>query len=282
MALASCAEVPPPPPPVVVQAPIVDPSAAPTTVATAPPAPTAEPDPKAKPAEPPAKPATRSQIALTLRPGDPPCTLALDGERFSDHPEWFEIDTVSRMATEAGGACVAGVFYDLAADKKKPDAQWWDDFTLAAGIFAKPGQKLPPSTGGTFNVIDDLDFDGYADLCVVVFMSAYNYVQKCWLFDPAARTFVRNKELDAVIHMTIDRTRQVLTQSMRVSGPVYADNEYAWLNGKLVQTVEQMAAAGEKIQGGPLPKGATYHLIRKELRNGRLVKVREEFGKPKP
>src|SRR6185436_16297775 len=102
----------------------------------------------------------------------------------------------------------------------------WDDLALAAGLFAKPGQQLPPSTGGaTNNVIEDLDFDGYADLCVMVFMASYNYVQKCWLFDPAARTFVRNKELDAVIHMTIDRKRKVLTQAMRVSGPVYADNE---------------------------------------------------------
>jgi hypothetical protein len=253
-------------------------SAAPTVVATAAPAPTAEPS--AAPGE---DAVPRHKVALTLRPGDPPCTLLLDGRMFEEHPEWFLITAVSRIATEDGGACSASVIYDVAKEKKRKPQDMPPE-PLAAGVFQKPGQKLPPDMSSTsvWNVIDDLDFDGYADLCVVTMTGSYGYGQHCWIFDPSARTFKRHDEFDYLSFMTIDRTSKKITCSFRAGGPIYAKNEYVWRKGTLVQTLEETTVLGQMLDGKPLPKGFAYHLIRRVERNGRLVKTFDGPVRSKP
>jgi hypothetical protein len=232
-----------------------------------------KPAPIAKPPEPPPYAAGRHKVALTLKPGDAPCTLVWDGKVFEDHPEWFTITSVTRIATEDGGACASAVFYDLLKEtKRNPDDM--DPMELVAGIFEKPGQKLPADVDtSTWNVTEDLDFDDVADLCVVVMTGAYNYSQKCWLFDTKSRTFVRNEELDELIFMTVDRKKQILKNAFRAGGPVYENNEYKWQKGKLVNTYKAVSYFMEKPDGGPLPPGFGHWLTRYELRNGKLVKT---------
>src|SRR5262249_55737330 len=152
------------------------------------------------------------------------------------------------------GACAARVFYDLDTEKKRATSDI-DREPLEAGIFQKPGKKLPSdmSDPAVRNVIDDLEFDGYAELCMVVTAGAYNYSQKCWLFNRAARTFVRNEDLDPLIFVSIDRRNKKLTSSFRAGGPIYSKNEYVWQQGNLVQMLEETTVVGQKLDGSPLP-----------------------------
>jgi hypothetical protein len=200
----------------------------------------------------------------------------LDGLLFEDHPQWFLVAAVSRMATEEGGACSARVLYDVATEKE-PEP-------LAAGIFKKPGQKMPAdmSDATVWNVIEDLDFDGYADLCVVQLTGSYSYGQHCWMFDPATRTFVRHDELDELRFMQIDRRKKTITCRFRAGGPIYAKNEYAWEKGKLVQTLEETTVIGEMLDQKPLPPGFDHHLIRRVRRNGVLVTTFDGPARRKP
>lgn len=243
----------------------------------------AEPEATAKPAEPPEETTRRHQIALTLKPGTAPCTMVMEGGGFNDYPEWFMIMGVTRITTEESGGCAAGVVYDLAAEKKQnpPDM---DLESLSAGSFLKPGQKWPAEMEdhSSWNVTEDLNFDDVMDLCVVSMTGAYNYSQYCWLFDTKSRTFVRNKALEELIFMHVDRKKQKLTNSYRLGGPVYANNEYVWQQGQLVITHAARSYFGEKPDGTPLPPGFGHWLIRYELRNGKLVKTFEGAQRETP
>lgn len=215
-------------------------------------------------------------VSLTLEPGQSPCKVVFHGALFQDHPEWFVITSVERMETEESGGCAAGVFYDLTKEKKA-DPNDMDPEPLVAGTFRKPGQTLPKDVddGPLWNVTDDLNFDGIADLCVVVMTGAYNYSQQCWLFDKKSRTFVRHREIDDLIFMTIDAKKKKLKSSFRAGGPVYESNDYEWQSGRLVKTFQSVSYFGEKPDGTPLTKGFSHWLIRYELRQGKLVKTFE-------
>ena len=240
------------------------------------------PGPTAKPEEPP-KTAPSQKVALTLEPGKPPCTLVLDGERFEDHPEWFTITNVTRMATEESGGCAAGVFYDLSKDIK-PDTSWLDSQPLAAGAFQKTEKPLPAEAEGGpgSNRTEDLNFDGVNDLCVVQARGAYGYSQKCYLFDTKSRTFVHYPDLDDVVSMMIDRQKKKITNSYRVGGPVYENNEYVWQKGKLVKTFRETSYLFEKPDGTPLNPPFHHWLTKYELRNGKLVKTFDGAIREKP
>jgi hypothetical protein len=215
----------------------------------------------------------RARIPLTLRPGDPPCTLVMQGERFEDHAGWFTIDAVTHIATEEGGACAAAPLFDLATAKPR-SPQGLSPAALVAGVFFKPNEKpIDPVTESTWNVLEDLDFDGYADLCVVELTAAYNYMQQCWLFDPRARSFVRHEELDPLIFMKLDPKKKQIEISFRLSGPVYENSRYEWRSKKLVHIYESTSVSGEKMDGSPLPAGFQYWVTRRELRNGVMVKT---------
>lgn len=207
----------------------------------------------------------------------------MEGTLFQDHPEWFVITSVSRMATEESGGCAASLLYDL-SQETKADPNDMDPEPLVAGIFRKPGQTLPPDVadGPIWNVTEDLDFDTIADLCVVVMTGAYNYSQMCWLFDAKSRTFVRHAELDPLIFVQVDRQKKKLTSAFRAGGPVYQNNEYQWQNGKLVRTFQSVSYFGEKPDGTPLAPGFSHWLIRYELRRGKMVKTFDGALREKP
>lgn len=281
LALVSCGQAPQPPStqPVVVTIASAAPSAAPRPSVSA--APTAEAPPP--PPEPSDDEPSPHKVSLTLEPGKPPCTLVLEGDLFQDHPEWFVITSVSRMATEESGGCQAGVLYDLSKETKAhPDDM--DPEALTAGIFRKPGQTLPAdvSDGPLWNLTEDLNFDGVMDLCVVVMTGAYNYSQQCWLFDTKSRTFARHRALDELIFVEVDQKKKKLKSSFRAGGPVYENNEYEWQKGKLVKTYQSVSYFGETPDGKPLSAGFSHWIIRRELRNGKWVKTFEGPMKDTP
>jgi len=232
-------------------------------------------EPLATNPERPVKTSSQHRVDLTLEPSKPPCTLLLDGQLFDDHPEWFVITSVTRMATENGESCAGAVFYDFSKETRKhPEAM--DPEPLVAGSFQKPGKTVPADADGPFwNLTEDLNFDGIVDLCVVVMTGAYNYSQQCWLFDKSARTFVRHADLDDLIFLKVDPQKKKLTSAFRAGGPVYENNEYEWRQGKLVKTFQSTSYFGEKPDGTPLAAGFSHWLIRKELRGDKLVKTFE-------
>ena len=137
VAVASCAETPAPvPPPLVVTL-----APPPASAASAEPAP---PAPAAAPATEPPDESPQHKIALTLRPGDPPCTLVMDGGLFSETPDTFVIASVSRIATEASGGGARPACSTISAARKKPRPDAMDPEPLQAGPFLKPGRTMPP------------------------------------------------------------------------------------------------------------------------------------------
>lgn len=133
-----------------------------------------------------------------------------------------------------------------------------------------------------WNVTEDLNFDGAADLCVVSMTGAYNYSQLCWLFDTKSRTFVRHAEIDPIIFMGIDRKKKRLGSFFRAGGPIYEKNEYEWHSGKLVKVLGVTTYLGERPDGKPLNPGFDRWEVRYELRKGTLVKTFEGAMREKP
>ena len=231
----------------------------------------------ARPAPPPepARPSVVHRVAVQLRPGGARCTLAFDSEFFEDYHDWLTIGQVRRVTSEASPGCADGVLYDVTTELKlRPDDP--DPSPLWVGMVVLPGHHLPPEETASFpNVLEDLNFDGYVDLCLVEYSGAYNYSQKCWLFDPKARKFVRHPELSEVLFPKVDRSKQRLSSSIREGGPIYSRSEWKWRDGKLVKTQQIVTTFGEKPDGSPLPAGFECWVVRSELRGDALVKLSE-------
>lgn len=271
--VVGCGQSPAPLPPHPVTVPVASVNAAPppvTSVATQPESPANPPKEESQ-----VKAASRNRVSLTLEPGKRECTLVFDGESFEDHPEWFVVTSVTRIATENGEGCAESVFYDFSKETR-PHPEAMDPQRLVAGSFHKPGQTLPQDADGPFwNLTRDLNFDGIVDLCVVVMTGAYNYSQQCWLFDKPSRTFVRHTDLDDLIFLQVDEKKKKLTSAFRAGGPIYENNEYEWRQGKLVKTFQSISYFGEKPDGTPLSAGFSHWLIRNELKGGKFVKTFE-------
>jgi hypothetical protein len=207
--------------------------------------------------------------------------MIFDAGVFSEEADSFVAGDISRIATAEGGACAARALYDLAREPK--DSYGMEAEALAGGPFLKPSRPRPKDyDGNEWDHFLDMNFDGYADLCVVVLTGAYNYSQRCWLFDPTSRTFVREKTLDEIIFMTLHPDQKVIEAGYRAGGPTYFHGEWAWQKKALVPTLEVWTTLGARPDGKDLPKGFTHWVVRKERRAGRLVKVLDGPEKVKP
>lgn len=212
------------------------------------------------------------RLDVELQPGAPGCRMVFDSGMYEDHQDWYTAAMISRIMTEASPGCAAGELFDVSKETKAhPDDL--DPDVLQGGVFSKPGHPETDETKDSWNRFEDLNFDQYADLCVVNMTGAYNYSQKCWLFDPATRKFVRNAELDDVIFMAVDRKKKTISNFMRAGGPHYMQAEYGWIGGKLSVLWSENIILGETPTGKRIP-GMRW-VVRHERRGDKLVKVKE-------
>ena len=218
------------------------------------------------------------RVTVDLGPGARACTFTFEAALFEDQPNRFVVAGVERFATEASTSCAAGVLYD-AAQAKPATAGEEEPEALEGGVFQKPGrpQAPEPDEVSSWNLLRDLNFDGYADLCVVAMAGAYNYSQRCWVFEPERRAFRREEALDELIFLEVDEAKRQLSSGYRVGGPTYTTGTFGWQGRSLVKLTTVTTILGEGPDGKPLPKGYERWEERYERRGGKLVKV---FGGP--
>jgi hypothetical protein len=124
-------------------------------------------------------------------------------------------------------------------------------------------------TNGGF-VVEDLDFDGYADLRLQEFLPASpNVPYLYWLYDPQTEQFVFNEALRVITLPEVDPDTQTLRSFTRVNALTYEVNDYQFIDGTLTLVRQEINAYSP----------TTRHVIIKERRAGELVVV-EEFWEP--
>jgi hypothetical protein len=79
--------------------------------------------------------------------------------------------------------------------------------------------------------VEDVNFDGYADLRIMKYLpGGANVPYFYWLFDPESQQFQESKALEVVVSPRVDVSRQELISQQRVSAAEYL-TEYYKLRG---------------------------------------------------
>ncbi len=220
---------------------------------------------------------------LELAPGKS-CTFEWTAGDFEELDDHWRIVGVTRIATLGGGACNAGVLWDVGVGtgtgcNGAHDAQAclqnipFEIESLNAGILRKPKAAPIPDAMGIDFV--DWNFDGYRDLCVLKLLGAYNYSQTCWLYRPAAALFKRYEPLDDIIWVKLEPQTKTITQGMRLGGPVYMKQVLGWRRGELVVLERITTDLGGKPDGSPIPAGYDAWEIVERRKGGKLVEIRQ-------
>jgi hypothetical protein len=205
-------------------------------------------------------------VRAQLAPQAAPCTLLFDAGGFREDAEGWTIAAIRSVATAAGGACAAA---ELDGMREGTMAELELE-TLEGGRIAKPGR-----TAVDGEMLEDLNFDGYRDLCIRAMSGAYNYSHVCWLFDPPSKRFRRYAKLDQHIYLTADPKTKRLVSAHRHSGPTYGETIMRWEKGELIVQRTVVSTIGERPDGKPLPPGFDRWEVVRERRGGQMVKVRE-------
>jgi hypothetical protein len=220
-------------------------------------------------------------VSLTIAADQPPCVFAIEAGLLSESAIEVAIGGVTRIATLDGGACSAGLLYDHEAERVGAPEDTVDP--MMGGRLRKPGIDDGDDAwdGDGTSRLADLDFDGWADLCIVEVFGSYSYSQRCWRFDPSARVFRRAPELEPLTFATADRANRRIESARRVTGAIYEWQRHVWERGVLVLDADEITYLGESPSGKPLPPPATEWVRRRERREGKLVVVREGPHAPK-
>ena len=221
------------------------------------------------------------RIRVVLAPDQPPCELEFDAGIVDESEVDFAVGGITRIATIEVGSCSEGVLYDLEAERARAPNDELE--ALKGGRLRKPGADVGDTWDGDDTCrLEDVDFDGWADLCLVEIFGSYNYSQRCWRFDPSARTFRREPDLEPLTFATIDRANRRIESARRMTGAVYAWQRHVWEQGKLVLDADEITYVGETPQGKALKPPATEWVRRRERKRGTLVVVREGPVASKP
>ena len=120
-------------------------------------------------------------------------------------------------------------------------------------------------------------------LCVVAMTGSYDYSQRCWLFDPKKRVFVRESDLDALSFVEVHpATPDPLRRPPHRGAGVQRFRVRLGEKGKLVVARTEQTILGQSPKGKPLPPGFAHWTVRYERRGGRLVKVFDGPERAKP
>lgn len=92
--------------------------------------------------------------------------------------------------------------------------------------------------GGFFLDLQDIDFDGFPDLLLVVSQGTSNSYAQYWRYVPSKKTFVDIGvypifKLDSIKHQLITH------ENLGEAGQLYSDKIYEWRNGKLTNIYEE-------------------------------------------
>ena len=100
----------------------------------------------------------------------------------------------------------------------------------------------PPLKGSDYFRTEDFNFDGYRDLMLQSWCGATgNTGYVIWIFDPATKKFIFNKELSEVSNPDpLPDTQEIATTSVGgMAGRVHNFGRYRWINGKLTMVWEE-------------------------------------------
>lgn len=116
-------------------------------------------------------------------------------------------------------------------------------------IDAKTGQKIQTITTADFNsgddvctlsyetldlIVEDLNFDGYADIRINAFVTAgANRLEVCWLWTPKRKRFIYNHRLSELVNLDVDGENKMLESFTRVNAATYHTEYYKYIDGIL-------------------------------------------------
>jgi hypothetical protein len=218
---------------------------------------------------------TEHRLSLRIDPAAGACTIVMRSGTFTDGESSIVVAVIDRVFTEDSAGCKAGVLFDLASEP--PGSPDEPNDALSGGVIALPGklgEVSKDADGPLGGFFEDLSFDGVMDLCVVQAYGAYNYSQRCWVFDKTTRRFARVPGLDEHLFLSIDVAHKRLISSYRLGGQAYTRLESGWVNGKLVTLRRVTSYLGETPSGETLEQGGVYEVVH-ERRGNKLVKVSE-------
>lgn len=123
-------------------------------------------------------------------------------------------------------------------------------------------------------ILQDITFDGYADLQVMTFAGAYNFAYDFYTYNPQTRTFGPEPILKDVVNPGVDTERKEITYFHKGRGlaDMFSSGTYEFRDGAyvLTHTVEQDMVS-EYDNPNPL-----YERITSKLQNGEMVVVKKE------
>jgi hypothetical protein len=123
-------------------------------------------------------------------------------------------------------------------------------------------------------ILQDITFDGYADLQVMTFAGAYNFGYDFYAYNPQTGTFGPEPILKELVNPGVDIERKEITYFYKGRGlaDTFSSGTYQFKDGSyvLTNTVEQDMVTG---YDDPDP---LYERITSELQNGKMVIVKKE------
>jgi len=123
-------------------------------------------------------------------------------------------------------------------------------------------------------VLQDITFDGYADLQIMTVAGAYNFGYDFYAYNPQTRTFGPKPLLKDMVNPTIDIEQKQILYFSRGRGlsDTFFAGTYQFINGIyiLVETVEQNMIGDYDDEDG------LYERITSKLRNGEMVVIKKE------
>ncbi|MCL1941760.1 MAG: hypothetical protein FWG09_07440 [Synergistaceae bacterium] len=151
---------------------------------------------------------------------------------------------------------------------------------------AKSGKKIQTLTTSDFSsfgddawtfsrdaielIIEDMNFDGFADIRIVEFIPAGpNIPYICWVWDNVVKQFVHDKDLSDIASLEVDHENKWIECSNRVSANSHCIEYYRYIGGKL--TLFKVVDVILDDDGGTT--------VTRELINGKLTETSREIDK---
>lgn len=129
-----------------------------------------------------------------------------------------------------------------------------------------------PSSDLTEIIIEDLDFDNFADIRINAFLTAgANRLFICWLWDTKKKQFVYDSPLSEVINLEVYSEDKSLYSFARVDAATHRIEILKFINNKLT-VVEVSESHSEYNDDGTI----TTEVVTRELKNGQLVETGRE------